>query len=87
MTTRLIGIKEFRQNMSKLSKEAKKKKLRLIIMSHSIPILEIRPVLDQEKLEDELLLEKFSARIEKGLRDAKAGKTFTAEEVRKRLGI
>jgi hypothetical protein len=87
MTTRIIGMKEFRQNMGKFSKEAKKKKMRLIIMSHSMPIWEIHPVLDREKLEDELLFEKFSARIEKGLRDAKAGKTFTAEEVRKRLGI
>ena len=85
MTTRVIGIKEFRQNMSRLSKEAKKKKIRFIVMNHLVPVFEVNAIADEEALEDQLLLEKYSKQIERGMKDYKRGKFFTAEEVRQHL--
>ena len=77
MTTKFIGVKEFRQNIASLAKTAKKKNQRLVIMNRSVPILDVRPVADND----------FDLSIERGLADMKAGRVLTVEQVKKRLGI
>ena len=85
MTTKFIGIKEFRQNLSRLSKEAREKNIRFIVMSHSVPLWKVEPLEDEDDLIDELILQKYDKEIRKGLQQVKKGKTFSAEEVRKIL--
>lgn len=82
MTTRTIGIKEFRQNMSKLVEEGKRKKIRFVVMNHYEPSFEVHPVMDREELEDRLMLEKYGKDIEEALEQVKRGETYTADEVR-----
>ncbi|MFH0770012.1 MAG: hypothetical protein V1926_01400 [Candidatus Peregrinibacteria bacterium] len=79
MTTRAIGIKEFRQNLTKLARE---KNVRFIVMHHSVPVLKVEPI-----DEDELILEKFADQIDRGLREAEEGKTISEKELRKRLKL
>ncbi len=84
MTTKFIGIKEFRQNMSKLSKQ---KKVCFIVMHHSVPMWKVEPLEDEDDLIDELILRKYDKEIRKGLKQVKAGKTLGSEEVRRHLGL
>ncbi len=51
MTTRTIGIKEFRQNISKFSRQ---KDVIYIVMNHLKPMFKVEPI-----DEDQLILEKF----------------------------
>jgi len=44
MDTKLIGIKKFRQNFTKIWKEAKEKNICYIVMHHSVPVLEVKPI-------------------------------------------
>lgn len=46
MKTKIINLKQFRQNITKLWKEARKENIRFIVMFHSTPILEVLPCKD-----------------------------------------
>lgn len=80
MTTRLIGIKEFRRNLSKLSKEAHRKNICFVVMHHSVPIFKVEP-LAEDDLIDELIIRNHEKEIRKGLQQMKRGQTFTPKEV------
>lgn len=82
MTTKTIGIKKFRENITSLWKEAKKKKIRYIVMNHSEPIFEVKPI-----DEDELIIERYLKDIEEARQQVKEGKVYSADEVRKSLGL
>ncbi len=82
MTTKIIGIKNFRENITSLWKEAKKKNIRYIVMYHSKPVLEVSPLDDEE-----VILEKLAADIEEARSQVKRGEVYTEAEVYKRLGI
>lgn len=82
MTTKAIGIKQFRQNMTSLWKEANNKQVKYIIMYHSKPILEVRP-LDT----DELVLENFMEGLNEARKEASKGKLTPQEVVFKNLDL
>ena len=82
MTTRIIGIKEFRQNIAELWKQAQKQGVRFIVMRHSIPIWDVKPI-----DEDELILEKYASEIKDAQKQAKKEKTYSSNEVREILGL
>ena len=82
MTIRTIGIKEFRNNIGRISKEAKRGKVRFVVMNHLDPLFEVKPIENLDDMEDELILQKFWPQIERGLREFKEGKFYTAEQVR-----
>lgn len=50
MKTRIVSVKDWRQNLTKLWKEAEGKDIRYIVMSHSKPMYEVRPLF-QDKFE------------------------------------
>lgn len=87
MTTKLIGVKEFRKNMSKLSKGSKRKKVCYIIMNHAVPMWKVEPVENEDDLIDQLLLERYAKEIAKAREQHKRGEGFTTEELRKSLGL
>ncbi len=78
MTTKFVGMKEFRQNMAKISTDAHKKKCRLVILRKNKPLFEIHPISQEREFVDDIL-----RRAER----AKRGKTYSTKEVRKRLGL
>lgn len=82
MTTKIIGIKEFRNRINTLWKTARKKNIRYIIMYHSTPILEARPI-----DEDELIFEKFADEIKEAREQFKRGEYYTQEEIMKEFGL
>lgn len=82
MTTKVIGIKEFRTNITSLWKKARKQNVNYIVMYHSQPILNIRPIHDEE-----FILEKLAADIQAARQQAKHGQLYSQAEVRRQLGL
>ncbi len=82
MTTKIIGIKEYRKNITSLWKEAREKNIRYIVMYHSKPVFEVNPLQDEDELID--LLRKD---IEEAREQAKMGETVAHEELMKEFGI
>lgn len=82
MTTKFIGVKEFRQNIAKFAKSSKKNNQRIVILNRTTPILEVRPISDKDANLDNLML-----KIQRGLDDAKAGRFYTHEQVEEMLGL
>jgi len=82
MTTKFIGVKELRQNMAKISTQARKKNERLIVLRKNKPLFELRPLSGQESL-----IESFRRDIEEARQDIRVGNVYTAAEAQKILGL
>lgn len=80
MTTKIIGLKDFRQNLSAYTKQLLGKNVRFIVLNKNKPVMEVNPV-DRE----EFILEDFVKEIEAGLKDSREGRVYTLEEVKKKL--
>jgi CRISPR/Cas system-associated endonuclease Cas3-HD len=78
----MIGIKKFRQNMTSLWKDAKKKNIRYIVMHHAEPILEVKPI-----KEEDLWSEKLVKEIAEAREQVKRGEVYTQEEIMEKFGI
>ncbi len=82
MTTRFIGLKELRMNMARITAEAVKKKQRLIVLRKNVPLFELRPLSKKDAEIERLLLA-----VKEGREDLAAGKTYSLEQMEKRLGL
>ena len=82
LTTRIIGMKEFRQNMSKLIEEARKKNIHFVVMRHTEVVANVTPPTKKSQKLDQLALVIAEAREQ-----VKRGEVYTEEEVAKELGI
>ena len=82
MTTRFVGLKEFRANMAKISAQVLKNKQRLIVLRKNVPIFELRPIPRSDHS-----LDTFADAIRKGEEDIAAGRVYTLEEVERHLGL
>lgn len=80
MTTKLIGLKDFRLNLADYTKQVESKKVRLIILKKNKPVLEINPITMKEFTFEALRKDIVEAREE-----VKNGKVYTLEEARKML--
>lgn len=82
MTTLLIGMKEFRQNLAKFTNQSRKKNIRYIVLRKNVPVLEIRPI-DEKKVALEQLMEN----LEKAENEIKEGKKYTQKEIMNEFGL
>ncbi|OGJ57002.1 hypothetical protein A3H22_03650 [Candidatus Peribacteria bacterium RIFCSPLOWO2_12_FULL_55_15] len=82
MTTRLIGIKQFRRDLTKLSKEARTKNVHFIVMRHSVPQFRVSPMTRKE-----LEYEQLKADIAEARAQVRRGEGYSSDEVRAMLGI
>ena len=80
-TTKFIGIKEFRQNIAKFAKTARDKKERIVVMSRTKPLFEIKP------FADDVFLDSFVESVLHAERDVAAGNVHSEADVMKELGI
>lgn len=75
MNTKFIGVKDFRQNMADYAKKARSKSSRYIVVSHNVPLFELKPFDEDETLES------FFDEIMKAKAEVEAGRVFTHDEV------
>lgn len=79
-TTRTISIRKFRENMSKLLREAQKNNVHFLIMRHAEPVAQVVPVSADSSLES-LIAEVAQAR-----EDILRGDVYTPEQVLDMIG-
>jgi hypothetical protein len=82
MTTKIIGIKEYRQNITTLWKAARAKNIRYVVMYHSKPVFEVNPLQD-----DDELIEILRKDIKEARAQAKKGKTIPHEALMAEFGL
>ena len=82
MATKIIGIKDFRNNIASIRRESKEKNIRYIVMYHSSPILDVNPI-----NEEGLILENLIGDVAEAREQAKRGEVYSETEVYKKLGI
>ncbi len=82
MKTQILGLKEFRSNITSLWKKARKDNIRYIVMHHSTPVFEVNPVDEKD-----IYLESFLEDIKESREQVKRGEVYKLEEVAKELGL
>lgn len=82
MTTKLIGVKKFRQNVSNLYKEAKKNNLQYIVLNRNQPIFKVSPLSEKD-----VIIEKLAQDVKEAREDIKKGEVYDFEEVCNELGL
>ncbi len=82
MTTKFMGVREFRQNITGLYKDACKKNTRYIVLKKNRPVLEVK-VLSKK----EASLEALIASVAEAEADIKAGRVYTWEQVKNEFGL
>ena len=82
MVTRFVGTKQLRQDMAKITKEARKNNERIIVMRKNQPIFELRPL-----SADESFIESFRQDIEMARKQAKKGEVHSQDDILRELGL
>ncbi len=82
MVTKMIGVKEFRQNLASYHKKAIKNGWNILVMNHNQAIFEIKPLTKKEAT-----LKKLAVEIAEARQQARDGKVYTVQEIRRKLGI
>lgn len=82
MNTKFVGMKDFRQNMSQYTKEAKIKNIRIIVLNKNVPVLEVNPINEKE-----YAYLKLSEELNRSEKQIKQGKSYSQEEVMKEFGL
>jgi len=82
MTTKFIGVREFRQNISKLYRDARKRNIRYIVLNKNKPVFEVKPIGKREAF-----LESLLASIKDAEADIKAGHIYSMDEIEREFGL
>ncbi len=82
MTTKLIGIKEFRQNVTSLYKQAQAKNIQYVVLNRNQPIFKVSPLSKKDTI-----IEKLALDVEEARNDIKKGRIFDFEAVCNELGL
>lgn len=82
MITKLIGLKEFRQNLASYTKKAKTHNMRYIILRKNVPVLEVKSIDDKN-----FVLEKLENEIKIARKQIKKGKIYSQKKMMKEFGL
>lgn len=82
MTTKFVGMKQFRQSFASYAKDAKIKHIRFIILKKNVPVLEVKSLDDKE-----FTLEKLIGDIKKAREDIKKGNVYTQKQIMAEFGL
>jgi len=82
MITKLIGIREFRQNITNLQAKALKNNWRFVVLNRNKPVFKVEPLSAKDAI-----AEKLAYDIKEAREDVKKGRVYDVEEIRKELGL
>jgi len=82
MTTKFIGVKDLRQNMAKITKDAQKNNERIIVLRKNQPIFELRPLSNKD-----IYKESFIEDIKEAISQAKKGEVYSQEDILKEFRV
>ena len=78
MTTKFIGVKEFRRNLARVADAATKYNQRLIVLKKNRPIFELRPLSKKD-----VILERLAVDVHDTLRELHSGRVYSKKEISK----
>lgn len=82
MVTKLIGIREFRKNITNLQVKALKNNWCFIVLNRNKPVFKVEPLSKKDAI-----LEKIARDIKEAREDVKKGRICDAKEIREELGL
>ncbi|MEK7528543.1 MAG: hypothetical protein AAB592_02145 [Patescibacteria group bacterium] len=82
MTTKFVGMKEFRQNIASYTQGSKIKNIRIVVLKKNVPVFEVKPI-----DEGEFVLEKLQKDIAKAREDVKNGNVYTHKQMMNEFGL
>lgn len=83
MTTKFIGMKEFRQNLAHYTEAIREDgNVSYIILRKNVPVLKVSPVDEKE-----FVIEKLRQELDEAEARIRNGEYYTQEEVMKELGL
>lgn len=82
MITKLIGVKEFRQNMAKYSAKARRYGWQYLVLNRNKPIFEVRPLSKKEAT-----IKKLAAEIAEARQQYLEGKGIPLETALRQIGL
>jgi hypothetical protein len=82
MTTKIIGVREFRQNMAKYYTKARKNNWSLLIFSRNKPLFKVEALDDKDAS-----LEKLALAVSEARTDIKKGRVQDFEEMCSEIGL
>lgn len=80
--TKLVGVKDFRQNLAAYYAKGIKHGINYIVTSRNQAIFEVKPLSKKEAA-----LKKLAAEIAEARQQVREGKVHTLEEVMRRFGV
>ncbi len=90
MTTKMISIRQFAQQMSKLLREAQEKNIHFVIMKHGKPVANVTPFFfetEQDLIDDGIDVEALKADVARSRAEYARGEWHSNEEVGRMLGL
>lgn len=81
MVTKLIGIREFRQNLASYTRGAKKG-IRYVVLKKNVPVLQVMPIDEKE-----FALEQLRQDLEEAEQDIREGRVYSQEEIMREFGL
>lgn len=81
MTSKFIGMKEFRNNLSGTIKKARKKNITYIVLRKNVPVCEVKPIDEKE-----FAMKALERQIREAEQQIKEGKVYSQEEIMKEFG-
>lgn len=85
MTTKLIGVKQFAQNLSKILKESQEKNIHFVVMKHGSPVVNVTPakksITEADLRAEGIDVEELRQDIAISRAEAARGELYTTEEV------
>lgn len=91
MTTRLIGIRQFGQHLSKILQESQEKNIHFVVMRHGVPVVDVTPskraITDADLEAEGIDVEELKRDYAEAMEDVKHGRVYTTAEARKMLDL
>ncbi|MCF7795179.1 hypothetical protein K9M50_02370 [Patescibacteria group bacterium] len=82
MITKLIGVKEFRQNVTSLYKKAQENNIQYVVLNRNQPIFKVSPLSKKDTV-----IEKLALDVEEARNDVKNDRVHDFEDVCNELGL
>ncbi len=84
MTTQLISLNEYRKNLSTIWKQAQEKNIKYVVLVHSKPVMEVKPIYNniiEDDWDTEYTDENHKAWIQ-ARKELAAGETFSIQDLK-----
>lgn len=84
--TRMVTVRQLRQNLSKYLREAEEKNVHFVVMRHATPVAHVVPVKKKKKNKRDTL-EEFLAELTEARAQIERGEGISQEEMERLVGL